>query len=327
MQPTLAVTAPAAGMLWLNGRFLGEADPETPLLTPVRPFGAVYLEYRPLTNTYHSFAGKLVLSGGKPMPDSLASSGEMFAVHWPCGVTETELSPERRPSEATEEFLIDQRPCRIRRGKNSLLETDSLTCRFPRDGSIPEIHRCESCTALTGTTPEGRYIITLSSDLSRMTGFMQADKIEFESESIIRALLLRHDFAGHASAERWLLSDNGPIRLSAEAAWEHGTPHLPATPEETIRYAAEAILSGFPGEVEDYLSPSLRQAPILQQIHDEYALCLPMKYPTADHCPCIGLFASEGPNCAAVRPLYYRTVPNDSRHLITHLSWRPPVPQ
>lgn len=327
MQPTLAITAPAAGLLYLNGRLLGEADPETPLLAPVRPFGAIYLEYRPLTSAYHSLAGKLVFSGGKPMPDSLAASGGMFAVHWPCGVTETELSPERRYSETTEEFRIGEHPCRIRRGKDSLLETGSLTCRFPQDGSIPEVHRRESCTALTGTTPDGHYIIALSGDLTRMTGFIQADKIEFESESVIRALLLRHDFAGHATAERWMLSDNGLIRISAEPAWEHGSPRLPETPEEAVRYAIDAIICGTRAEADTYLSPTLQHSPILQRLQADCPLCLSMKYPASDGCSCIGLFKPESAGCAAVHPLFYRTAQNNNRHLVTYLSLQPPAPQ
>ena len=35
MQPTLAIVAPAPGMIALNGRFAGEASPDEPLLAAV----------------------------------------------------------------------------------------------------------------------------------------------------------------------------------------------------------------------------------------------------------------------------------------------------
>ena len=49
MQPTIICTAPTEGMICLNGRFAGEVSKERPLFAPVSPFGALYIEYRPLT--------------------------------------------------------------------------------------------------------------------------------------------------------------------------------------------------------------------------------------------------------------------------------------
>ena len=59
MQPTLAIIAPAPGLLSINGRFCGELAPDMPLYAPVHPFGAVYLEYRPFTPGWTSMARRL----------------------------------------------------------------------------------------------------------------------------------------------------------------------------------------------------------------------------------------------------------------------------
>ena len=35
MQPTIIIHVPGAGMIYLNGRFAGEATPQRPLFAPV----------------------------------------------------------------------------------------------------------------------------------------------------------------------------------------------------------------------------------------------------------------------------------------------------
>ena len=51
MQPTLVLSAPHPGMVYIDGRFAGEVSDEHPLLRPVGVQGPVYLEYRPLSNS------------------------------------------------------------------------------------------------------------------------------------------------------------------------------------------------------------------------------------------------------------------------------------
>ena len=77
MQPTIVCTAPVAGMIYINGRFAGEASRERPLFAPVSPCGATYLEYRPLTGS-GALARRCVFSGGAPMPESLAGAEGLF---------------------------------------------------------------------------------------------------------------------------------------------------------------------------------------------------------------------------------------------------------
>ena len=67
MQPTIIFTAPVPGMIYLNGHFAGEASGDHPLFAPVSPFGAVYIEYRPLARGYPATATKCVFSGGRKL--------------------------------------------------------------------------------------------------------------------------------------------------------------------------------------------------------------------------------------------------------------------
>lgn len=316
MQPTLSITAPAPGMIYLNGRFAGEASEQTPLLVPVHPFGAVYLEYHPLEPGQAHLARKIVMSGGMPMKDSLPE--DFFVLHWPCGLSEIELSPEEIIPETVETFSLDGISCRILRSKQGRLEIGSLSCPFPRTGTQPALQRFGSIAALTGAADEKRYILTLSADLSRQTGFLMADRLEFEEGNTLRAMLFQNDIAGHALQERWQLTEAGPRLLETKPAWEDGAPRLPATAEETVLACMEAALLNLFDEAEEFLSPALRDTGILQQITADCSGCLPMKYPS-DSCT-IALVQTESGSFARIRELEYRAERTGSRWLLAGLT-------
>jgi len=94
MQPTLVLSASHPGLLYLNGLFAGEISAEAPLIRPVGSRGAVYLDYRPLTNTRQAVVRKLVFSGGAPMAESVEEAENLNIILWPGAVVEVELSPE-----------------------------------------------------------------------------------------------------------------------------------------------------------------------------------------------------------------------------------------
>lgn len=316
MQPTLSITAPAPGMIYLNGRFAGEASDQSPLLIPVHPFGAVYLEYHPLEPGYAQFSRKIVMSGGVPMKDSLPE--DLFILQWPCGISEIELSPEEIIPETVETFSLDGIPCRILRGRQSRLEVDVLTCPFPRTGTLPEMRRTGAFVTLTGAADKKRYILTFSGDLSRQTGFLMADRLEFDDGSTLRATLFQNDIAGHASQERWHLTEAGPRLLEAKPVWEDGAPRAPASAEETALACIEAALLSRFDEAEEFLSPALRGTSILQEITADCSGCLPMKY--ASDSGTIALAQTQSGSFARIRELAYRAEGAGSRWHLTALT-------
>ena len=318
MQPTLAITVPAPGMIFINGRFLGEAAPDAPLIAPVHSFGAVYLEYRPLEPGWLSIARKLVLSAGKPLSDVLAE--DVFAVCWPGGVTEVELAPPQRREDAAEALTLDGLNCRIVRSEHSRIELNGLSCPFPENGQSPELRRSNGCIALMGAAGDGRYLLTFSPDLTRQTGSLQADRLEFESDSLLKATSLRRDVAGHATLERWQVDASGLRLISSEPVWEDGAPRAPSTPEEAARAAAEAALLGRFDEADSHLSPALRARRPLDLIGELCALCLPMKYSPPTGRPCVGLLHVDSGSCATVIPMYYQAEQTGGRGLLTALS-------
>lgn len=317
MHPTLAITVPQAGMIYLNGRFAGEASADAPLLAPVHPFGAVYLEYRPLEPGCACLARKLVMSSGAPLADSLAE--DVYAICWPGGVTEVELAPERHLKETVESLTLDALPCRIVRGEQTRIEFGGQSWPLPQDALAPQLRRLSACAALTGQTGDGEYALLLSPDLSRQIGFLRADRLEFEPDGILTALTSRRDVAGHGTLERWQIDPNGLSLRSAEPCWADGAPHLPATPEEAARAAVEAALLKLYDEADGYLSPALRARISLDGIDEACSLCLPMKYALPGGRPCVGLLRVEGGGIAVVDPLYYQAERVDGRWLLTEL--------
>ena len=63
MQPMLFVTSAIRGLFYLNGRLIGDMEPDRPLCLPAAPGGALYVEFRPLEAGYLSLARCLVPAG------------------------------------------------------------------------------------------------------------------------------------------------------------------------------------------------------------------------------------------------------------------------
>lgn len=318
MQPTLVITVPVPGMIYVNGRFLGEASPELPLFAPASPFGAVYLEYRPLEPGRQPLARKVVLSSGSPLSDILAE--DVYAICWPGGITEIELSPSESAAESIESFILDGVSFKLIRGDRSRIEVGSLSCSFPSDARAPQLHRLPGCIAIAADTAEGRCILTLSSDLSRQTGFLKTSRLTVEPNGAITAVTSKGDFAGHAVLEKWQADPSGLRLISSQPTWMDGAPRVPSTPEETAIAAIEAALQGHFDESEQYLTPALRARHPLDAIGEMGSACLPMKYGVPDGRPCVGLIRIETGSCATVTPVYYRTETAADRFQLMELS-------
>lgn len=307
MQPTIVCLVPAAGMIYLNGRFAGEATPQRPLFAPVCPSGALYVEYRPLEGNFDGLARRLVLSGGAPMAQALAGAEGLYCVAWPGGALELALSPGRR---TVERFLLDGLPCALTRGQETTLTLNGVPFALPEGAGLPTLLRLEGAAALLGDTADGgRYLASLTEDLSVQTGLMTADAIEPTDGGLFSAFAALGDTVGHARLEQWLVDGDGLNCVSRESAWAGGGPRWPDTAEGAMIAAVEAALAGLPGEAEGYLSPTLAEKRPLSHIAEACDLCVPMKYPAPDPRPCVALVKSENAHLATVRPLYYRAEP------------------
>lgn len=309
MQPTLVLSSTYPGILYINGAFAGEVSAEAPLMRPVGSRGAVYLDYRPLTNACRPLARKLVFSGGAPMQESCEDAENLNLVLWPGGAVEIEIAPasadplRQQFQLAGHHFTLD--------GESLLLSCDGRRIgTLPEGAEIPELHPMSSGTALIGRCSGGKYLLTLDSACQGQTGFLRAGQLDMESDGRIRAVVSPTDLVGHATLETWKLTPEGLMLISSEPAWANGAPRWPKTPEETARAAVEAALAGLDAEAECYLSPALRSRMPLTDIREKCDLCVEMKYAPPSARPCVGLLRLEGSRMGRVSPLYFRAVPS-----------------
>ena len=311
MQPTIICTAPQPGMLCVNGRFAGEIAPERPVCAPVPPFGAVYLEYRPLCGGAPPLARKCVFSAGMPLPESVADAQGLFCVVWPGGAVEIEMAPAPTPETCPP---LEGRPCQIARGDGTLLLLGGAALPLPEGALPPRLERRAETPLLAGKTEDGgQYVASLSPDLARETGLLAADRIDFTGDDMLNAVVALRDLVGHGRLEQWIIDGGALRRVTSESVWPDGAPHWPDTAEGTAIAAVEAALAGLPAEAEGYLAPALAAEAPLRAIAEACDLCVPMKYGIPGGRPCVGLLRIENDHLARVRPLYYRAAPSGGR--------------
>jgi len=316
MQPTIAVTASAEGMITINGRFAGEAGEERPLLAPVAAFGPIYLEYRPLRSGLLPSARKLVMSGGRPLTDSVAGAEDLFVILWPGSVTEIEFIPQRLPAETAETFSLDGQPARLVHSSPPRLETAGMSFPLPAGAELPEIRRTEGGYVLTGPAEEGQYLLTLNRDGIRRTGFLRADSFKWESPDTLRAVTSLGDLVGHGTLERWQVEESGLRLLSSEPLPANAV--RPDSPETAARLVVEAALLNRFEEAEALLAPDFAGRELLETLSGLGEWCLPMKY-APPGAACIGLMHLEEGSLAIVRPLYYRAESSEGNWRLTEL--------
>jgi len=305
MQATMVITAPGPGLIYINGHFAGEAGPDLPLMRPIAPTGAVYIEYHPLMSAYRGLARRLVFSGGVPLPSSAGEAEEMQIVLWPCGATEIELMPPESdpPSPVVFEaggrsFVID--------GKGRLTWADRVLAQLPEGAQIPRYHLMRCGAVLTGACRDGMYLLSGDAQFETVNGFLTARQLETEPDGRIRAVIHRDDLVGHASLESWRLEEEGLRMVAAEPAWAQGAPRWPQTGAETARAAVEAQMEGLTAEAEGYLSPALRQSNPLAALAERCDLITEMKYALPAGRPCLAMLRLEDDGLARAEPLYYR---------------------
>ncbi len=309
MQPILILSASHPGILYLNGSFAGEINSDLPLMRPVGGRGALYLDYRPLSNACKSMARRLVFSGGAPMAESAAACDGLNIIIWSGGAIEIELTPESNADEI-QSLRLGEHRFTLDGARRRLICDGAPLGKLPEGAQPPEYRALADGVVLLGACTGGRYLFACDAACTHQTGFLQAQQIEIEGDGRIRAVVSRSDLVGHATLEIWRLTANGLMLASSEPAWADGAPHWPQTPAETARAAIEAALADLDAEAEGYLSPRLREQLSAADLKSMGDLCVEMKYAPPSARPCVGMLQLEGDHLARVRPLYFRAIPS-----------------
>ena len=104
MQPVLLITSTVPGLLWVNGRPAGELNGDSPVVRPISPQGPVYLQHFPTQGGCLPLTRRLTFSAGKLLPASLDGAQGLWAVAWPGGAVEVELTPQALTESAEAAF-------------------------------------------------------------------------------------------------------------------------------------------------------------------------------------------------------------------------------
>lgn len=301
MQPNLVITAPESGMIYINGHFAGETGENRPLMRPINPTGAIYIEYHPLSSRFAPMARRMVFSGGFPLAESAEEAENVRIVCWPGLITEMELLPVESSMAMPLAFEAGGRNYVIDANGRLMLGRHVLA-QLPKDAGIPQWQN----GAMLGSCFGGMYLVATDPATGESSGFLQAKRIEIEDGGRIRAITDRKDTVGHGTLENWRLEAEGLRMISSESIWINSAPRWPVTALETVCAAVEAELAGLHGEAEGYLSPALRAKSPLKEIAERCDLCTEMKYALPEGRPCAALIRLEGGTMAKAEPLYYR---------------------
>ena len=307
MQTIAVFTAPIGGMLTINGRFAGEADPESPLILPVTPNGVLYTIFHPFSRKYRPCAHKLRTVSGRFDPDCAGDMCHMLC--WPGGICEFSLEPPAAYPPESEFGVLDGRATAILRGEASMLRVGGSSLALPAGAQLPESHvLINGADIYTGSLAAGRYAAAFrAEDLTPLTS-VTADAIEFTENGLIRTLTALHDVVGHSLMELWQPSRDGLENTGGEYLWSDGAPAWPESAENTAIAAIEAAMLGLDGEAGGYLAPRLQaESPLSAYVGCDAVL--PMKYAPPTHEPAIALVRKLSPRTAEATPLYYHAVP------------------
>lgn len=316
MQPMLVMRASHAGILYLNGHFSGELSADEPLIRPVAPRGALYLDYRPLTSARASVARKLVFSGGRPMAQSIEEAENLSAVLWPSGICEIEITPDGLGEGHANRFSFDGRVFSLIGAPPKLYRDEYLLGELPEGASLPRARKMDAGYAFVGEADGGMYALLADEALQRGMGFLTADQIEIISGEALSTTIAANDFAGHTLRESWRFTKEGLMLLSSKASWAAGAARRAESAEETVLAAVQAILLGESAEAEPYFAEEFRFTEFAQALETQYALCTNMKYPHPDERSCVALLRLENERMAVAQPLYYRCKKIDGRNFI-----------
>ncbi|MGI6239640.1 MAG: hypothetical protein ACOYI5_08455 [Christensenellales bacterium] len=305
MQPVAVISCRVPGILYINGRFAGECAPDAPLITPVSPRGAVYIEHRPLARGYAGQAHRVAFSSGALVSESVPDG--VTAVRWPGGIAELELSDAPLARAESAFANVDGLPVALLRAEGTSLRVAGGELSLPEDAGLPEARAVlGEAVCLLGAAGAGRYLACYDAATFAPIGAIVADDIEIEDSGGVRALTKLGDTVGHARIEMWALLAGALEPVDSEYAWANGTPDWPKTAEDTALAAFEAAILGLDAEAEGYLAPPLRASARMARLAEGYSAATRLKYALPDHRQAIGLVRAETDRCAAVVPVYYK---------------------
>ncbi len=311
MQPTLIAASAVPGLIYVNGRLIGEVEEGRPQTLPVSPFGAVYLEHRPLGRSHLPMTQRVTFSGGKPVPESLEQAQGVEAVLWPGSLLEVELTPEDSVCGLPQPARREGYDCTLwgNRLHVSGGGADAL-CTLPEGALMPEVTSSGALPCLKGALEGGgEYVQVYAPGFGHLLLSLTGERVQVEPGGGVQVLVDPQDLVGHAQLEIWQVGEAGCTLTRREPLWSRGAPAWPQNPQDTALAALQAAQQGLMDEARGYLLPMTPCEQALEQARSSRGcVLLPRPLPSGE--PGVGLLHLENDHLLRVEPVRYRAEPS-----------------
>lgn len=308
MQIIAVVSSPVEGMVYINGRFAGETGPELPLILPVNPHGALYIELHPFARRWRAGSHRFRFVGGEIETESVSDS--YCIMLWPGGVCEIALTPLPALPQESEFATVDGLPVALIRGEASLLRVGQSAVALPDGAALPHTHlTLNGVEIYMGAAGDKTYLAAFASADMRPLDAVTADRIERDEGDVFRAFTAMNDTVGHARMDVYAPSADALRLTAAEYMWAEGAPRWPETSADAALAALEAGFLGLSAEADGYLVHQLRGKKTVENVISRYEAAVPLQYAAPDALPGVGLVRRIAPRVARVDALRFRAVP------------------
>lgn len=320
MQPIAVITAPAAGLIYINGRLAGELDNERPLILPVNPHGVLYMEFRPFARRWRSSAHRFSFKGG-----NLELSGDAdacYVIIWPGSIYEIAVTPLTAVPAESEFATMDGMSVAMLRGDASLLRVGQSAIALPDGARLPHAHISVNGAELyIGKAGEDEYVAAFASGDLRPIDSLTARRVEHEEGGMLRAFNIMEDTVGHARMDTYKPSSSALALVASEYMWANGAPQWPQSAESTMLAALEAEFLSLHSEAEAYLAPQLRGQNLLSSLISEYDAAIPLRYSIPDAHPGAALLRRTSPRTAHARAVHFHALPEGGAQGTWQIDW------
>lgn len=306
MQPIAVITAPVAGLVYINGRFAGELGSDKPLMLPVNPQGTLYLEFRPFARRWRCSAHRFSFAGGEPV-----SADDCYVIVWPGSICEISIAPLNAIVAESDHGTIDGAPVSVIRGDSVLLRVGAGSVSLPDGSTMPRRHFTAGGLELyQGKTDEGEYLAAFAQGSHAPVDVITADTVTREASGTLRALTSLNDTVGHSRLDTYMPEAGKLQTVSSEYLWTDGAPKWPATAEDTMLASLEARLLGLNGESEAYMAPELRGKGLLEERIQGCEAALPLRYAPPGGQPGAALIRRTSTRIARAEAVHFHARPD-----------------
>lgn len=326
MQPMILLGSAVEGIVSVNGGFWGEVRPDAPLLRPIGPYGAIYLQFQPLVPGYLSMARRFVFSAGRPVPASFDGLRGVSAVAWPFGVTELELTPDRVYPATQEETRLTGAGRALRlttRGEKTTLFIEEagrpLTIELPDGAHEPALAEGDGLFYVSGAREGGRFVVALDAETGRERLRVTGDEITFLGGGRIAVAERVGDLAGHMRRTVWRNTGERFEPETPELAPNPSGEFLATNPADCARAALECVQLGLDEMAAAYFDDGAQMADSARQTARSTGSTALLRFAPPDGRRAVAAIRPLRPALAEAVPVYYEAILRDGAWRLTEM--------